>query len=87
MEFEWDEAKNQTNVRKHGIGFDTAPRILEATVATSADHRLDYLEERHISIGRVGAGAVILVVHFERGGRIRLHLRPTSLTRGKEGLP
>ena len=28
MEFEWDEAKNQTNVRKHGIGFDTRPANL-----------------------------------------------------------
>ena len=35
MEFEWDEAKNQTNIRKHGIGFDTAKRIFEGTVATS----------------------------------------------------
>ncbi len=26
MEVEWDEAKNQTNIRKHGIGFDTARR-------------------------------------------------------------
>ena len=79
MEFEWDEAKNQTNVRKHGIGFDTARRIFEGTVATSADHRQDYGEERHISIGRVEAVAVIVVAHTERGGRIRLiSARPAS---------
>ena len=79
MEFEWDEAKNQTNVRKHGIGFDTARRIFEGTVATSADRRQDYGEERHISIGQVGAGAVIVVAHTERGGRIRLiSARPAS---------
>ena len=87
MEFGWYEAKNQTSVRKHGLGFDTAPRILEGPVANSADHRQDCGEERHISIGRLGAGAVIVVAHAERGGRIRLHRRPTSLTRGKEGLP
>ncbi len=32
MEVEWDEARNQTNIRKHGIGFDTARRIFEGTV-------------------------------------------------------
>lgn len=31
MEFAWDETKNQTNIRKHGIGFDTAKRIFEGT--------------------------------------------------------
>ena len=39
MEFEWDEAKNQTNIRKHGIGFDTAKRIFEGTIATSPARR------------------------------------------------
>ncbi len=39
MEFEWDEAKNQSNIRKHGIGFDTAKRIFDGRVATSADER------------------------------------------------
>ena len=72
MEFEWDEAKNQTNVQKRGIGFDTARRVFEEPVATSADHRQDDGEERHISIGPVGPDAVIVVAHTERGGRIRL---------------
>ncbi|WP_419166670.1 BrnA antitoxin family protein [Candidatus Palauibacter sp.] len=53
MEVEWDETRNQTNIRKHGIGFDTARRIFEGTVATSPDRRRDYGEDRHISIGRV----------------------------------
>ena len=87
MEFEWDEAKNQTSVRKHGLGFDTALRILNGPVANSADRRQDHGEGRHTSVGRVGAGAVIPVAHSERGGRIRLHLRPPSLTRGEEDLP
>ena len=72
MDFEWDETKNQTNIRKHGIGFETAMRIFEGTVATSPDRRRDYGEERHISIGRVGPGALIVVAYTERCGRIRL---------------
>ena len=27
--FEWDEAKNQTNVRKHGIDFLDAVRVFD----------------------------------------------------------
>ena len=79
MEFKWDETKNQTNIRKHGIGFDTARRIFEGTVATSPDRRRDYGEDRHISIGRVEPGALIVVAHTERRGRIRLiSARPAS---------
>ena len=79
MEFEWDEAKNQTNIRKHGIGFDTAKRIFEGEsqrypiVAGTKD------EDRHISIGRVKPGVLIVVAHTERHGRIRLiSARPAS---------
>ena len=79
MEFEWDEAENQTNIRKHGIGFDTAKRIFEGPIATSPDHRQDYGEDRHISIGRVEPGALVVVAHTMRGGRIRLiSARPAS---------
>ena len=79
MEFEWDEAKNQTNNRKHGIGFETAKRIFEGPVATLADRRRDYGEDRNISIGRVEPGALIVVAYTERHGRIRLiSARPAS---------
>ena len=79
MEFEWDEAKNQSNIRKHGIGFDTARRVFDGRVATSADRRRDYGEDRNISIGQVKPGALIVVVHTERHGRTRLiSARPAS---------
>ena len=79
MEFEWDEAKNETNIRKHGIGFDTAKRIFERPVTTAPDDRRDYGEDRDISIGRLGSGALIVVAHTERHGRIRLiSARPAS---------
>ena len=77
--FEWDEAKNQSNIRKHGIGFDTAKRIFDGRVATSPDTRQEYGEDRHISIGPVEPGALIVVAHTQRGRRIRLiSARPAS---------
>ena len=29
MEFEWDEAKNQANIRKHGVSFEIAKHIFD----------------------------------------------------------
>ena len=79
FEFEWDEAKNRANIRKHGVGFDAAKRIFEGSSATWIDHRKDYGEDRHISIGRVEHGALIVVAHTDRDGRIRLiSARPAS---------
>ena len=52
MTFEWDEAKNQANVRKHGVDFKTAKRIFEGLVVTRVDQRKDYGEDRYITIGR-----------------------------------
>lgn len=78
MTFEWDEAKNRSNVQRHGIAFETAERIFEGPVVTTHDRRWNYGEDRYIGIGKVG-GAVIAVVHTDRGGRTRLiSARPAS---------
>ncbi len=79
MMFEWDEAKNKANVRKHGVDFETAKRIFEGPVVTRIDHRKDYGEDRYTTIGRVGGAALIVVAHTNRDGHIRLiSARPAS---------
>ena len=79
MVFEWDEARNQANIRKHGVGFETAQRIFGGPVLTWLDERKDYGEVRHVSIGKVGNVAVVVVAHTDRDGRIRLiSARPAS---------
>ena len=35
MCFEYDEQKNQTNIRKHGISFKSAARVFLTTTASS----------------------------------------------------
>ena len=78
MLFEWDEAKNQANIRKHGVSFETARRIFDGPVLTWVDERMDYGEVRHVSIGKVG-NAVVVVAHTDRDGRMRLiSARPAS---------
>ena len=79
MEFGWDEAENQANIRKHGVSFETARRIFAGPVLTWLDDREDYGEVRRISIGKVGKAAVVVVAHTNRDGRIRvISARPAS---------
>ena len=79
MPFEWDEVKNQVNIRKHGINFETAKRVFEGPRVTRIDRRKDYGEDRYISIGQVEPAALIVVAHTNRNGRIRLiSARPAS---------
>ena len=50
MRYEWDEAKNEINIRKHGIDFNDAKDIFEHPVLTWLDNREDYGEERWITL-------------------------------------
>ncbi len=78
LEFEWDEAKNLANIRKHGISFVLAKRIFEGAVLSRLDRRREYGEERYLSIGQVEQ-ALIVVAHTRREGRTRLiSARPAS---------
>ena len=46
MDFEWDEAKNEANVVKHGIGFEEAIWIFAGPIVRRIDARRDYGEVR-----------------------------------------
>lgn len=72
MEFEWDQAKNRSNIRKHGIGFELAQRIFDGPVLTRLDNRRDYDENRFVSIGAADDVALVVVVHTDREERVRL---------------
>jgi hypothetical protein len=68
----WDEAKRQSNLRKHGLDFADADEVLESR------YRLDVLElrggeERIRSMSyALGFLAVLTVVHTERDGATRV---------------
>jgi uncharacterized DUF497 family protein len=49
MRFEWDEAKNRSNVRKHGVDFNDAIEIFKHPVLTAADRREYFDEDRWIA--------------------------------------
>ncbi|MBD2230479.1 BrnT family toxin [Phormidium tenue] len=65
MQFEWDEAKNLENVRKHEIDFADVPEIFEGPMLIELDERFNYGEDRWFGIGLLGNG-VAVVVWIER---------------------
>ncbi len=64
--FEWDEAKNQVNIRKHGIDFRDAVRLFDRPTLDRADNRRDYGEVRTNSIGCLGGLVIAMVTHTDR---------------------
>ena len=72
MEYEWDPAKSEANLNKHGISFDEARYIFDGPTLTRIDDREDYGERRFISLGAISREATFVVVHTERGNRVRL---------------
>jgi uncharacterized protein len=71
MRYEWDEGKNASNFKKHGISFEEASTIFEGPVLTSVDENEDR-ELREISFGLLGATVVLAVVHTDRFGIVRI---------------
>lgn len=71
MEYEWDEAKRRSNIRKHGIDFIGVEKVFAGTTVTIRDERLDYGESRFITLGVLSA-RVVVVVHTETPKVIRI---------------
>ena len=71
VEFEWDEAKRHSNFGKHGLDFADAAVVFAGLTYTFEDDREDYGETRHITFGMLDGRAVVMV-HTERGDKIRI---------------
>ena len=60
MRFEWDENKSRQNLRKHDVRFETAALVFDDPCAiTQRDFNIDH-EERWLTLGAIGAGAILL---------------------------
>jgi uncharacterized DUF497 family protein len=69
VRFEWDEAKNNINIRKHGIDFNDVTEMFTHPMLNMLDTRAQYGEERWIGLGLMSA-TVALVVYTERQGDV-----------------
>ena len=63
MRFEWDEAKNVTNQRKHGLSFETAAEVFDDPLQVSKPERVVDGEQRWLTTGAVEKLALIVVAH------------------------
>jgi uncharacterized protein len=73
VNFAWDPAKAQRNLRKHRVSFPEATTVFGDPLAiTFADPDHSLAEERFITVGLSGAGRVLVVAHTDRSEMIRI---------------
>jgi uncharacterized DUF497 family protein len=63
IRFEWDEAKNRSNQRKHGVSFEIATRVFADPFALTEQDRIEGGEMRWQTIGTVGGFTLLVVAH------------------------
>ena len=72
MRFEWDAGKAAANLRKHGISFDLASQIFAGDTLTVDEQITEDGEYREVSMGVAGNLLILVVVHTDRNGAIRI---------------
>jgi uncharacterized DUF497 family protein len=80
MEFEWDEAKNEANLAKHGFDFVDAVGIWSGSVIDPFNVREVGGEERRLALGIIGEDERIVAVVYTWRGNVR---RLISARRGR----
>ncbi len=78
-EFEWDDNKNESNKKKHGIDFNDVKEVFkDKDKKIEADSRKDYGEERWKLIGKL-LEYIIAIIYTVRGTVTRIiSARPAS---------
>ncbi|MGA2077098.1 MAG: BrnT family toxin [Terriglobia bacterium] len=65
FQFDWDENKATTNLRKHGVSFEIASTVFkDPRLLTVADLEHDESEDRWFSIGSASNGALLSIVYL-----------------------
>lgn len=75
LEFEWDERKNQSNRKKHGVWFEEAQQVFNdpnAFVFLDRENSKD--EDRFLILGFSASNRILVVVYCERPRGIRIRI-------------
>ncbi len=83
FQFEWDAAKAEENLKKHGVSFLTAAAIFLNERLERIDDREDYGEARWIALGRVQT-EVYRVVYTRRGENLARIINAQKASRHEE---
>jgi len=73
MEFEWDESKATSNLKKHGVSFEEAKTVFNNVLAVIFDDEAHSIgEKREIIVGHSQNNRLLLVSFTERPNAIRI---------------
>ncbi len=73
LTFEWDEVKARENLIKHKVHFDEGKTVFnDPFLLTYPDVDHSETEERYVNIGVSAKDRVLVLIHAERQGRIRI---------------
>ena len=65
IQFEWDEIKAATNVRKHGVTLEVASTVFrDPQLLTTADLEHSEIEDRWFSVGWATNGTILSIVYL-----------------------
>lgn len=71
--FEWDEVKAIANLKKHKVSFEEGKKIFNDPFLLSfPDSDNTQHEERYINVGLSAKGRILVLIHTERQGKIRI---------------
>lgn len=72
MEFEWDDNKARSNLKKHRVSFELAREVFyQPVVLTFEDDRFDYGEMREVAVGEI-EGICLYVIFTVRDESLRI---------------
>ena len=73
MEFEWDDDKAESNLRKHGVSFAEAMSVFADDLSLTAyDPDRSDEEDRYLTMGLSAVGRLLIVSHTDRDQAIRI---------------
>ncbi|MES2264191.1 MAG: BrnT family toxin [Pseudomonadota bacterium] len=80
--FSWDDAKNESNQRKHGVSFEAAKLVFDDPLHVTRQDRIENGEQRWQTIGMAGGVVLLLVAHtwYEADSGVE-HIRLISARR------
>lgn len=71
MNFTWNNAKRQANLKKHGLDFADASLVFAGHTLTRPDTRFPYDEARFSTVGLLGV-EVVVIAHTETADTIQV---------------
>lgn len=80
--FEWDPKKARKNINTHGVSFDEASTAFRDSLSQTINDPLHSEgENRFVLLGRSIQGRILVIIHTDRGERIRIISARLATTR------